>query len=269
MLKTSIYFFCLFGLTACVDYLEDEKPKNTEQQLLNEILTDGVWHKSFMIPDAITNPYSISIRSFTLSFKANGTFTRTDDIQTIGMPELPEFADASDMGPVITPFQYALGHSIVTESGVRAMNFDFNLDGGERVLDIVHIDGAYLYFGLPRKLPSCEGLEEPYYEQYDLIISDEPGDISDVSELGGTIIGHTLNCYGRPTTLDFSNPYHHLDMMILELEPSEGCVNAESVPELSIGLEYKLDDIHQIDQDPDLSQLNNVPVCLGLPAVIN
>lgn len=280
MLRTFIYLFCLFNLTACVDYLDDDTPKDSEQLRVKEILTDGVWHQfrnissipyNTPIPSDLT--YATSFQSLTLSFNMDGTFTSTSDVLGDSNVELSDALNITSTG------QYTLGEIIISESGLKAMSIDLDWQIDDNytdiTLDIVYINETNLYFGLPRKLPTCEGIEEPYYKTYDVPATDESFssenglDVSIISDLDRGFIGHFREgCYGRPSTLDFEQPYHHLDTITLEIEPIINCNSQISDIEW-IGVESSLEGVSTNDQGSNLSELNDIPLCLGSPIIIN
>jgi len=213
MFRSLIFFVTIFGLTACVDFLIDENPKNSEQAQIQEILTNGIWQKSVLVNNSIytsnqSDLKTTSVHTHSLSFNADGAFTSTSSFTTTANMELPDYLSINDIAPITSVGQYTLGQSIVTESGLTAMSIDLDWkiddNTADTTLDIVYVIGAKLYFGAPRKLPSCENIEEPYYEDYDIAATNDPIDIGALDE---AYIGHIQGCYGRPNALNFEQPY--------------------------------------------------------------
>ena len=225
MLRIFIIFVFLFSLTSCVDYLDDETPKDSEQSRAKAMLIDGVWQK-YTLLDNYLNPDITTIQTHRLTFNHDGTFESTSHFTSRANAELPDNITIYKIDPITSIGQYTLGKSIITESGLTAISIDLDwkIDDNETdiTLDIAYIGGAKLYLGLPRKLPSCEGIQEPYYEfsNFATLEETETSDASDLAEftLEDTTIGHTINCYGRPNALDFEQPYIHMLVITGELE---------------------------------------------------
>jgi hypothetical protein len=280
MNRALIFLVILFGLTACVDALEEDKSKNTEQQRFKKLLTDGAWHQfrnissiphNTPIPSDLT--YATSYQSHTLSFNVDGTFTSTSDVFGASNVELSSSLNITSIG------RYTLGEIITTDSGLKAMSIDLDWqiddNNTDITLDIVYIGKTSLYFGLPRKFPSCEDIEEPFFETYDVAATDESVtsesglDVSLIGDLDEGFIGHTREgCYGRPAALDFEQPYLHLYTTTFEIDPIVNCNNQASDIEW-IGVESSLDGVATNDQGSSLSKLNDTQLCPSPPIIIN
>lgn len=198
-------------------------------KVLNQVSfqTDGTWQKSILLNNQL-NPDITTILTHTYSFNPDGTFTSTSEVASTANVEFPDYIDIFSHDPITSIGQYTLGESITTQSGLTALSIDLDWQINENnsgiTLDIVYIAGTELYLGLPRKLPSCEDIEEPYYEYYDVTATaesatDELNDGIDIGALNEGFIGHTQGCYGRPNAMNFEQSYTHILVITGELEP--------------------------------------------------
>ena len=187
----------------------------------------------------------------------DGTFTSTSDV--LGASNV-EFSDSLN---ITSTGQYTLGEMITTEGGLKAMSIDLNWqiddNNADITLNIVYIGKTSLYFGLPRKFPSCEDIEEPFFETYDVAATDESVtsesglDVSLIGDLDEGFIGHFQEgCYGRPHTLDFDNPYTriYIDTSSHSLVP---------LPTESAGLESDVLILDPIGISPTPGKLEPIP----------